>query len=190
MGYACKALPTACLSYNVTELEMTGLLVNMGLWKTLLKRCECDAAVDHLAVVHILKAKTEPATPRIMRLLDQLSAYSFNVYFGKGKDRGWVGYFSSDDDLYGLVPVSFCCIEIYLSHLGLDTLNVYSTRSKTKEAIEIVPEVHGVNKGLDPLMKSEHQKPKTQSKPARSVPNLAQNIARKLVLICFQCVYC
>ena len=68
---------------------MTGLLVNMGLWKTLLKRHEFDAAVDHLAVVQILKAKTEPATPRIMRLLDQLSAYTFNLYFVKGKDMVW-----------------------------------------------------------------------------------------------------
>ena len=37
VGYASKTLPTACLNYSVTELEMTGLLVNMGLWKTLLK---------------------------------------------------------------------------------------------------------------------------------------------------------
>ena len=49
---------------------MTDLLVNVGLWKTFLKRHEFDAAADHLAVVHILKAKTETATPRIMRLLD------------------------------------------------------------------------------------------------------------------------
>ena len=96
-----------------------------------------------------------------------------------------VDYFSghreSDNDPYGLVPVSFCCFEIYLSHFGLDTLNVRSTRSKTKEAGVIVPEVHGVNKGLDPHVKPEHQKPKTQPNPARSAPHLAQNIARKLV---------
>ena len=37
VGYASKTLHTACLNYTVTELEMTGLLVNMELWKTLLK---------------------------------------------------------------------------------------------------------------------------------------------------------
>ena len=68
-----------------------------------------------------------------------------------------------------------------MSHLGLITLNVYSTRSKTKEAGVIVPEVQGTNKGFDPHVKSEHQKPKTQSKPARSAPCLAQKITRKLV---------
>ena len=51
VGYASKTHPTACLNYSVTELKMTGLLVNMRLWKTLLKRHEFDAAVDHLAVV-------------------------------------------------------------------------------------------------------------------------------------------
>ena len=49
---------------------MTGLLVNMGLWKNILKHREFDAAVDHIAVTQILKAKTEPASNRIMRLLD------------------------------------------------------------------------------------------------------------------------
>ena len=45
-----------------------------------------DAIVDHLALVHILKSKTELATPRIKRLLEVLSAYSLNLYYMKGKD--------------------------------------------------------------------------------------------------------
>ena len=79
IGYASKTLPEACS----TELEMTGLLVNMSLWKNLLKHREFDAAVDHVAVAQIMKAKTEPATTRIMRLLDRLSAYSFNLYYAR-----------------------------------------------------------------------------------------------------------
>ena len=74
IGYASKRLPEACSRYSVTELEMTGLLVNMNLWKNLLKHREFDAAVDHAAVAQIMKAKTEPATTRIMKLLDRLSA--------------------------------------------------------------------------------------------------------------------
>ena len=65
---------------------MTGLLVNMNLWKNLLKHREFDAAIDHVAVTQIMKAKIEPATTRIMRLLDRLSAYSFNLYYVKGRD--------------------------------------------------------------------------------------------------------
>ena len=48
IGYASKTLPEACSRYSVTELEMTGLLVNMGLWKNILKHREFDAAVDHV----------------------------------------------------------------------------------------------------------------------------------------------
>ena len=86
IGYASKSLPDASSRYSVTELEMTGLLVNMNLWKNLLKHREFDAAVDHAAVAQIMKAKTEPPTTRIMRLLDRLSAYSFNLYYVKGRD--------------------------------------------------------------------------------------------------------
>ena len=84
LGYATKTLPEACTRYSATELEMTGLLVNINLWKNLLKHQEFDVAVDHVAVTWILKAKTEPATTRIMRLLDRLAAYSFNLYYVKG----------------------------------------------------------------------------------------------------------
>ena len=90
---------------------MTGLLVNMGLWKNLLKHREFDATVDHVAVTQILKVKSEPATNR-MRLLDHLSAYSFNLYYLKGKDMSLVDYLSKhcdeDEDPADLIPESFC----------------------------------------------------------------------------------
>ena len=57
LGYASKTLPEVCTRYNATELEMTGLLVNMNLWKNLLKHREFDVAVDNVAVTQILKAK-------------------------------------------------------------------------------------------------------------------------------------
>ena len=103
--------------YSVTELEMTGLLVNMNLWKNLLKHREFDAAVDHVAVAQIMKAKTEPATARIMRLLDRLSAYSFNLYYVKGRGMILSDYLSrhrqKDLDPSKLIPISFCCLKMY-----------------------------------------------------------------------------
>ena len=98
ISFASKTLPEACEHYSVTELEMTGLLVNMGLWKNILHHREFDAAVDHVAVTQILKAKTEPATNRIMRLLDRLSAYSFNLYYVNGKDMIIADYQSRNRD--------------------------------------------------------------------------------------------
>ena len=79
IGYASNILPEACAQYSVTELEMTGLLVNIGMWKNILKHREFYAAVDHAAVTQIHKAKTKPATPRSMHLIDRLSSYSFNL---------------------------------------------------------------------------------------------------------------
>ena len=98
---------------------MTGLLVNMNLWKNLLKHREFDAAVDHAAVAQIMKAKTEPATTRIMRLLDRLSAYSFNLCYVKGRDMILSDYLSrhrqKDLDPSELIPISFCCLKTYRS---------------------------------------------------------------------------
>ena len=42
LGYASKSLPDACRNYSVTELEMTGLTLNIHLWKYLFLRVEFD----------------------------------------------------------------------------------------------------------------------------------------------------
>ena len=159
IGYASKTLPEACSRYSVTELEMTGLLVNMNLWKNLLKHREFDAAVDQ-----IMKAKTEPATTRIMRLLDRLSAYSFNLYYVKGRDMILSDYLSrhrqKDLDPSELIPISFCCLKTYRSiiddRIGEEMFCI-KTRASTKASGETVGEVHGADKPLDPNYKPEHQ---------------------------------
>ena len=164
IGYASKTLPEACSRYSVTELEMTGLLVNMNLWKNLLKHREFDAAVDHAAVAQIMKAKTEPATTRIMRLLDRLSAYSFNLYYVKGRDMILADYLSrhrhKDLDPSELIPISFCCLRTYRGliddKIGEEIFSV-KTRASAKASGESVGEVHGADKPLDPNYKPEHQ---------------------------------
>ena len=164
LGYASKALPEACSRYSVNELEMTGLLVNMNLWKNLLKHREIDAAVDHVAVAQIMNAKTEPATTRIMRLLDRLSAYSFNLYYVNGRDMILQDYLSrhrqKDLDPTELIPISFCCMQIYRGlldeNIGKEVYGI-RTRASAQAAGEKVGEVHGADKRLDPYHKPEHQ---------------------------------
>ena len=164
IGYASKTLPEACSRYSVTELEMTGLLVNMNLWKNLLKHREFDAAVDHAAVAQIMKAKTETATTRIMRSLDRLSAYSFNLYYVKGRDMILADYLSrhrhKDLDPSELIPISFCCLRTYRGliddKIGEEIFSV-KTRAGAKALGESVGEVHGADKPLDPNYKPEHQ---------------------------------
>ena len=107
-----------------------------------------------MAVTQILKAKTEPASNRIMRLLDHLSAYSFHLYYLKGKDMILADYLSrhhnEDEDPTDLIPVSFC----KLRDIGDFCVG---TRDSVKARGETVPEVHGVDKELDPHIMPEQQ---------------------------------
>ena len=111
-----------------------------------------------------MKDKTEPATTRIMRLLDRLSAYSFNLYYVKGRDMILSDYLSrhrqKDLDPSEFIPISFCCLKVYRSiiddRIGEDIFCI-KTRSSAKASVEEVSEVHGAHKPLDPNYKPEHQ---------------------------------
>ena len=76
-----------------------------------MKRVDCDTIVDHLALVHILKSKTEPATTRIKRLLEVLSVYSFSLYYMKGKDMILSDFLSRQridrSNPHKIIPISF-----------------------------------------------------------------------------------
>ena len=117
LGYASKSLLDACQNYSVTELEMTGLVINIHLWKHLLLRVEFDCAVDHRALPYIMKSKNLPATGRIIRLLEHLSGYSFNLYCVKGKDMILCDYLSriavDDGNPDEVIPISFNALAQY-----------------------------------------------------------------------------
>ena len=162
---------------------MTGLLVNTNL----LKHREFDAAVDHVAVAQIMKAKMEPATTNIMWLLDRLSAYSFNLYYVKGRDMILSDYLSrhrqKDLDPGELIPISFCCLKVYRSFIDdriSEDIFCIKTRPSAKASGEQVGEVHGADKPLDPIYKPEHQsKSKLPSVTGKTSPI---KTPRKLIL--------
>ena len=167
IGYASKSLPAPALNYSVTELEMTGMAVNIHLWRHLLHRVEFDCAVDHRAMPYIMKAKTLPATTRIMRLLEILSGYAINLYFVKGKDMKICDFLSRIDVDRGnpgeVIPISFNSFSL-LNTIRKATLHqanklLVTTRSKTKAEGATLPPVHGVQKHSDPAVKPEHDKP-------------------------------
>ena len=169
IGYASKSLPAPAINYSVTELEMTGMAVNIHLWRHLLHRVEFNCAVDHRAIPYIMKAKTLPATTRIMRLLEILSGYAFNLYFVKGKDMKICDFLSRIDVDRGnpgeVIPISFNSFSM-LNTIRKVTLHqanklLVTTRSKTKAEGAALPPIHGVQKHLDPAVKPEHDKPAT-----------------------------
>ena len=92
-------------------MEKCGLTINIARFLHLLKKVDSDAIVDHLALVHILKSKAEPATTRIKRLLKVLSAYSFILYYMKGEDVILSGFLSrqrtDDSNPHEMIPISF-----------------------------------------------------------------------------------
>ena len=169
IGYASKSLPAPAINYSVTELEMTAMTVNIHLWRHLLHRVEFDCAMDHRAIPYIMKAKTLPATTRIMRLLEILSGYAFNLYFVKEKDMKICDFLSRIDVDRGnpgeVIPISFNSFSM-LNTIRKVTLHqanklLVTTRSKTKAEGAALPPVHGVQKHLDPVVKPEHDKPVT-----------------------------
>ena len=81
-----KRMPEEAKNYSITELEMCGLAINIMSFAHLLKKVDFGMVVEHLAIMHIMKSKSESATTRIKRLLELLSSYSFNLYHIKGKD--------------------------------------------------------------------------------------------------------
>ena len=65
IAYASKRLLKAVRSYSITELELCGLAINIVSFSHLLKRVDFDAIVDHLALMHKIKSKSELETTRI-----------------------------------------------------------------------------------------------------------------------------
>ena len=198
IGYASKSLPKACVNYGITELEMTGLLVNMENWKFYLGRKDFDAGVDHRAIPYIMKSKELPTTDRIIRILQRLGRFNFHLYYVKGKDMILCDFLSrikSDDtDPDNLIPIAFHQMELEpiqynpeevlnffygLEELGYNLIvdqNSYMimTRGTAKQTGAKVPEVHEANKPLDPDFKPEKDKglqKQVLTQPANVKPN-------------------
>ena len=144
---------------------MCGLAINIASFAHLLRKVDFDVVVDHLAITQIMRSKVEPATNRIKRLLEVLSAYSFNLYYIKGKDMVLSNFLSrqdpGDEDTKEIIPISFNMRSILQDKCYNidDSMDKYmvQTRSQTKVSEVELPEVHGSRKGLDPHRILERQ---------------------------------
>ena len=79
IAYASKRLPEAACNYSITELEMCGLVIHIASFVHLLRKVDFDAVVDHLAIMHIIRSKMEPATTRIKRLLEVIQPLIYKI---------------------------------------------------------------------------------------------------------------
>ena len=148
IGYASKSLPKACVNYSITELEMTGLLVNMENWKFYLGKKDFDAAVDHRAIPYIVESKELPTTDRIIRLLQRMARFNFHLYYVKGKDMILCDFLSrikSDkSDPHDLIPIAFHYIgEQNPENQGLEIIPVEFNPKQILDAFFHIQEVVG-----------------------------------------------
>ena len=68
IGYHSKRLPQSAKNFSVTELELTGPLVNIQGVMQLLCNRYFEVLVDHKAIEYMVKSKTESPTTRLKTL--------------------------------------------------------------------------------------------------------------------------
>ena len=135
---------------------MCGLAINIASFVVyLLRKVDFDAVVYHLAIMHIMRSKVEPATARIKRLLDVLCSYSFNLYYMKGKDMILSDFLSrqniDDSNSHEIIPTSFNLRTVLQDKYYIleeeKERDMIQTRSQTKARGVKLPEVHRTSKG-------------------------------------------
>ena len=164
---------------------MCGLAINIASFAHLLRKVDFDAVVDHLAITQIMKSKVKPANNRIKRLLEVLNAYSFNLYYIKGKDMILSDFLLrqkiDDGDTNEIITISFNMrLVLQDKYYSLDEEKetfMVQTRSQMKASGVQLPEVHGSRKRLDP-----HKIPEKQQQPITGIdvkrkPRLGQGRA-------------
>ena len=79
IGYHSKRLPKSAKNSGITELELTGLLVNIHGFMQLLRNRYFEVLVDHKAIEYMIKSKTESPMTRLKTLLLKLSEYTIDL---------------------------------------------------------------------------------------------------------------
>ena len=86
IGYHSKRLPLSAKNFGITELELTGLLVNIHDFMQLLCNRYFEVLVDHKAIEYMIKSKTESPTTRLKTFLLKLGEYTIDLKYHKGSE--------------------------------------------------------------------------------------------------------
>ena len=82
----------------------------------MLRNANFHVYCDHSALVHILKAKREPPTVRLKKLIENLSEYKFDIYFLKEKEMHISDFLSrhpdDEDSPNEIIPIAFMLQEL------------------------------------------------------------------------------
>ena len=73
-------------NFEVTELELTGLFVNIHRFMQLLRNQYFEVLVNYKVVEYMVKSKTETPTTRLKTLLLKVSEYTTDLKYQKGSE--------------------------------------------------------------------------------------------------------
>ena len=148
IGYHSKRLPKLAKNFSVTELELTGLLVNIHGFMQLLCIRYFEVLVDHKVIKYMIKSKTES---RMTRLKTLLLKYTIDLKYQKGSEMhtsdalSRLHNFTDTPNQKDVIPLNFLqhftphYIEHSYSHL---VENLYAHKTKTLDTT-IVERKHG-----------------------------------------------
>ena len=140
IGYHSKRLPKSAKNFGVTELELTGLLVNIHGFMQLLHSRYFKVLVDHKSIKYMIKSKTESPATRLKTLLLKLSEYTIELKYQKGSEMhtndalSRLHNLTDTPDQRDVIPLNFLqhftpnYIEHSYSHL---VENLYAYKTKT-----------------------------------------------------------
>ena len=174
IGYHSKRLPKSAKNFGITELELTGLLVNIHGFMQLLHNRYYEVLVDHKAIEYMVKSKTESPTTRLKTFLLKLSEYTIKLKYQKGSEMhtsdalSQLHNFTDTPDDKNVIPLNFLHhitpnhIEHSYSHF---VGNLYIDKTKTLDATP-VKQKHG----RPPKPKPEISISKTRTPTAARTP--------------------
>ena len=146
IGYHSKRLPQSAKNFGVTELEFTGLLVNIHGFMQLLHNMYFEVLVDHKAIEYMIKSKTESPTTRLKTLLLKLNEYTIDLKYQKGSEMhasdalSRLQNITDTPDNKDIIPLNFLqhftpnYIEHAYSHL---VENLYVHKTKSLDTIQV-----------------------------------------------------
>ena len=145
IGYHSKRLPKSAKNFGVTELELTGLLVNIHGFMQLLRNRYFEVLVNHKAMEYMIKSKTESPMTRLKTLLLKLSEYTIELKYQKGSEMhtsdalSRLHNFTDTPNQEDVIPLNFLHFtpnytEHSYSHL---VENLYAQKTKTLDATTV-----------------------------------------------------
>ena len=146
IGYHSKRLPKSAKNFGVTELELTGLLVNIHGFMQLLCNRNFEVLVDHKAIEYMIKSKIESPTTRLKTLLLKLSEYTIDLKYQKGSEihtsnaLSRLHNFTDTPDQKDVIPLNFLqhLTPHYKEHLySYLVKNLYAHKTKTLDTIPV-----------------------------------------------------